>query len=85
MRYGRGGRVHIDRRDFNTRSIGMKRKRSALLPSEDKMDVEENDEESERKRRLEERWKFDLDDVPAVGPRGADEENRILIDDYDFP
>ena len=85
MRYGRGGRVHIDRRDFNTRSIGMKRKRSALLPSDDEMDVEENDEESERKRRLEERWKFDLDDVPAVGPRGADEENRILIDDYDFP
>lgn len=85
MRYGRGGRVHIDRRDFNTRSIGMKRKRSALLPSDDEMDAEEDDEESERKRRLEERWKFDLDDVPAVGPRGADEENRILIDDYDFP
>lgn len=85
MRYGRGGRVHIDRRDFNTRSIGTKRKRSALLPSDDEMDVQEDDEESERKRRLEERWKFDLDDVPAVGPRGADEENRILIDDYDFP
>ncbi|CAA7267867.1 unnamed protein product [Cyclocybe aegerita] len=35
-----------------------------------------------RRWHLEERWKYDLDDVPPVGPEGADEQDRILVDDY---
>ncbi|CAA7267434.1 unnamed protein product [Cyclocybe aegerita] len=35
-----------------------------------------------RQQHLEERWKYDLDDVPPVGPEGADEQDRILVDDY---
>ena len=36
-----------------------------------------------RRKRLEERWKFDVDDMPPVGPDGAEERDRKLIDDYD--
>jgi enhancer of polycomb-like protein len=46
------------------------------------MDVDE-DAEGERRRQLEERWKFDADDAPPVGPDGSEEQDRTLIDDYD--
>ena len=41
----------------------------------------ENDEDMERMRRLEERFRYDDDDVPAVGPGGPDEHDRKLIDE----
>lgn len=40
----------------------------------------EDEEEAERLRRLDERWRFDSDDVPAARPN---EQDRVLIDDYD--
>ncbi|TFK38452.1 enhancer of polycomb-like-domain-containing protein [Crucibulum laeve] len=84
IRYGRGGRLRVDRREFNQPPIIPKRRRlSALLGSEDDMDVDNDPEEEERKRRLEERWRFDMDDGPVIGPQGADEQDRVLIDDYD--
>jgi enhancer of polycomb-like protein len=73
----------VDRRDAAPRSI-VPIKRSGLFAfdsDEDDMDVDE--EESERSTRLIERWRFDIDDVPAFGPQGADEQDRILVDDYD--
>jgi enhancer of polycomb-like protein len=58
----------------------VKHSRSALFgpPSsdDDEMDVEDMN-------RLKERWRFDPDDCPAVGPEGADEQDRILTDEYD--
>lgn len=33
--------------------------------------------------RLSERWKFDDDDGPAVGPDGSEEQDRVLVDDYE--
>lgn len=42
-----------------------------------------NDEDEESLRRMKERWRFDSDDLPAAGPDGPDEEDRILVDDYD--
>ncbi|KAJ8592297.1 hypothetical protein M405DRAFT_60889 [Rhizopogon salebrosus TDB-379] len=33
--------------------------------------------------RLRGRWRFDKDDEPTVGLEGADEQDRVLIDDYD--
>jgi len=47
------------------------------------MNVDEAAEDDDSGSRLEERWKFDLDDGPAIGSHGADEEHRILVDDYD--
>ena len=40
-------------------------------------------DEKGRKRRMRERWRFDADDVPAIGPDGPDEKDRVLVDDYD--
>jgi len=59
-------------------------KRSALYdlnPPNDDMEVDE--EETESSRRVMERWRFDMDDVPSIGPQGVDEQDRILVDDYD--
>jgi len=89
VRYGRGGRVLVDRRQNLSRRPISKMARSSLFglgDEEDKedepMDVDEDPEEEERKRRLDERWRYDTDDVPPVGPEGADEQDRILVDDY---
>lgn len=46
------------------------------------MDVDVDAEEVEIRQRQEERWKYD-DDAPFVGPEGSDEQDRILVDDYD--
>ncbi|KAH9475176.1 Enhancer of polycomb-like protein 1 [Psilocybe cubensis] len=91
MRVGRGGRILLDRRDAVARRPVKKLPRSSLFAlgdSEDEsagadgMDVDEDPEEIERNRRLEERWRFDEDDVPPTGPEGPDEQDRILVDDY---
>lgn len=80
VRVGRGGRIMLDRRRpavAPSMSI-LQRSRSALFapPEDDNMDVEDLN-------RLKERWRFDSDDCPAVGPDGADEQDRILTDEYD--
>jgi enhancer of polycomb-like protein len=51
---------------------------------DDSMDVDEkeDDEGADRLRRLQERWRYDSDDVPPVGPEGPDEQDRVLVDDY---
>lgn len=40
-------------------------------------------EEQEKTRRALEQWRFDADDVPAVGPGGPEEQDRVLVEDYD--
>ena len=39
-------------------------------------------EDEEIARRLQERWRFDQDDGPAVAPEDAEEQDRMLVDDY---
>lgn len=80
LRYGRGGRLMVDRRLSTTPSIVSSRKQPTAETLSSDMDVE--DEETERHRRLAERWRFDSDDAPAVGPT-SDEQDRVLIDDFD--
>jgi len=46
------------------------------------MEVDEDEEGVEIRQRQEERWKYD-DDAPFVAPEGSDEQDRILVDDYD--
>jgi hypothetical protein len=41
---------------------------------------DEDPEDEEQYRRLEERWRFD---VPPIGPEGVEENDRVLVDDYD--
>lgn len=83
LRYGRGGRVHLDRRDAIPRPFS-NLPRSTLFGIDEPMDVDtENPEENDNIRRLEERWRFDMDDSPAVGPEGPEELDRVLVNDYD--
>jgi enhancer of polycomb-like protein len=72
MRYGRGGRILLDRRNTLTRG-----QQAALLDSPSDADTD-----PEYKRKLAERWKFDADDQPSNGPEN-DEQDRILVDDYE--
>jgi len=84
MRYGRGGRVHLDRRISAPRSFSKRLQRSSQLGlKEENEDEDEDPEDEERYRRLEERWRFDWDDIPPIGPEGVEENDRVLVDDYD--
>ncbi|KAH9949542.1 enhancer of polycomb-like-domain-containing protein [Amylocystis lapponica] len=83
LRYGRGGRLYVDRR-FLSRPAPPKRSRTHEQPPDSDSEAPEDEaEDQERSRTLEERWKYDDDDEPAVGPNGADEQDRMLVDDYD--
>ncbi|KAI0777776.1 enhancer of polycomb-like-domain-containing protein [Trametes elegans] len=66
LRRGRGGRFLIDRR------LNVK-----LRPAS----FGDDEEDKERLRRIEERYRFDDDDAPAFGPGGPDEQDRKLIDE----
>ncbi|EAU81386.1 hypothetical protein CC1G_05216 [Coprinopsis cinerea okayama7 len=86
LRYGRGGRLLMDRRDAAPRRPIPKAARSSLFGGgdDDDMEVDEQDpEEVERLKRLEAQWRYDADDGPACGPEGPEEQDRILVDDYD--
>ena len=79
-RRGRGGVLRVDRRAHQARTSRDARlseiNSKTTPPAEDnKFDVEE------RMMRLRERWRFDNDDEPPVGPDGPDEQDRTLIDD----
>lgn len=83
LRIGRGGRRMLDRRDFTSRPEFTKRQKLESSSDESEaMEVDEDPEELERRRRLEEQWKYDQDDVPAFGPQGQDEQDRVLVDEY---
>lgn len=96
MRVGRGGRIILDRRSAVPRSIAPKMPRSSLFglgdadeddekEGDESMDVDEDKEdpeEADRLRCLQERWRYDSDDAPPVGPEGPDEQDRVLVDDY---
>ncbi|KAL0573518.1 Enhancer of polycomb-like protein 1 [Marasmius crinis-equi] len=76
LRFGRGGRRFVDRRpptDSHTSIAGRKRPR----------ETEGDEEDEERDRRLRERWRFDSDDSPPYGPKGSDEQDRVLVDEFD--
>ncbi|KAK1224970.1 Enhancer of polycomb-like protein 1 [Marasmius sp. AFHP31] len=75
LRYGRGGRRFVDRRpQSDTYTLATGRKRP--------LDREEDELAEERDRRLRERWRFDSDDNPPYGPKGSDEQDRVLVDEF---
>jgi len=78
----------VDRRNLNVRSpSSYKRSEEGIkfssLPQSRKHGRTDDDEDEERDRRARERWRFDVDDCPAAGPEGSDEQDRVLVDDYD--
>ena len=86
-RLTRLGGIALDRRDALQRlgihddDITSMRRRRSFGRSLEEMFNDAEDEEMAR--RLEERWRFDQDDDPAVAPEGAEEQDRMLVDDYD--
>ena len=84
LRFGRGGRLLVDRRHVTPRLPLMRKQKPQSPFAADNMVVdEEHDEDKYRVLRLAERWKYDADDYPSVGPQGSDEQDRVLIDDYE--
>ncbi|KAF7800350.1 hypothetical protein EIP86_011600 [Pleurotus ostreatoroseus] len=71
-RFGRGGRMHVDRRIPGGRR----------LPSLPVCVSDDENSDEDRQRRLEEQWRFDDDDGPAFGPAGQEEQDRKLVDDF---
>ncbi|KAF7798750.1 hypothetical protein EIP86_009975 [Pleurotus ostreatoroseus] len=69
-RFGRGGRMHVDRRIPGGRR----------LPSLPTRGSDDENSEEDRQRRLEEQWRFD--DGPAFGPAGQEEQDRKLANDF---
>ncbi|KAG7087533.1 hypothetical protein E1B28_013492 [Marasmius oreades] len=82
MRYGRGGRMFVDRRVPFSNGFSSRLKRTREDPDDDTMDVD-CEEDEEHDRRLKERWRFDSDDGPPYGPNGSDEQDRALVNDFE--
>ncbi|PPR07151.1 hypothetical protein CVT24_010699 [Panaeolus cyanescens] len=83
LRYGRGGRLHVDRRE--TRLSTLKKKYGSSLFGVDSIPEDMDTEMSQDPdswEQLEQRWHFDNDDAPAKGPLGSEEDDRVLVDDY---
>jgi enhancer of polycomb-like protein len=88
LRVGRGGRLHLDRRQHPLISPDIDTRRLLTMGDSEHSDDSEAtaldslDYLEEDRRRLEERWKFDEDDSPPVGSIGVEEQDRVLFDDY---
>ncbi|KAK0483846.1 hypothetical protein IW261DRAFT_1465365 [Armillaria novae-zelandiae] len=78
LRFGRGGRMHLDRRSTVASSVPRRESPTDL----DAMDVDV-DKDAQMKR-LQERWRFDPDDAPSIGTSSPEEQDRQLVDDYDL-
>ncbi|KDQ53289.1 hypothetical protein JAAARDRAFT_137127 [Jaapia argillacea MUCL 33604] len=83
MRRGRGGRLFLDRHsDVRSSRLSMGRRemrgKHAITVDEDA-----SPDDRERAWRLSDRWQFDDDDGPAVGLEGAEERDRVLVDEWD--
>ncbi|KAF9242838.1 enhancer of polycomb-like-domain-containing protein [Melanogaster broomeanus] len=87
-RLTRLGGTMLDRRDAFMQRLGIRpdsvtstqHRRGFGRRLEEAFDDCENDEDM---RRLRERWRFDEDDDPLVAPDGAEEQDRVLVDDYE--
>ncbi|KAI0065205.1 hypothetical protein BV25DRAFT_146653 [Artomyces pyxidatus] len=77
-RRGRGGVLRVDRRSRTSqRSEDIVFTRRSSEGDDDSSDLQEVS------RRMRERWRFDEDDQPLTGPHGSDEQDRVLVDEFD--
>jgi len=84
VRRGRGGVLRVDRRTTRRSPardelLGFPRR---LTGSASERSEEESTTETEVSWRVRDRWLFDADDEPSVGPDGPDEKDRVLVDEF---
>ena len=87
MRRGRGGVLRVDR---HTSRRSLQRDELVQYPRRSTSSASTGSEESEDKYatdrevswRIRDRWLFDADDEPSVGPDGPDEKDRELVDEF---
>ena len=78
LRYGRGGRLHLDRRlplDYRASADSEIESTSGSL-EDMKAEIQE------RARRRAEQWRFDSECPQGHGDTVPDEDDRMLLDDY---
>ncbi|EGN97434.1 hypothetical protein SERLA73DRAFT_161474 [Serpula lacrymans var. lacrymans S7.3] len=88
IRFARARRLCLDRHDslvklpalHQSSSSGVSDRKAEFMR---RMRQFDDDGDEERVSKLHERWRFDDDDSPVVGPEGPDEQDRVLIDDYE--
>ncbi|KAI9453934.1 enhancer of polycomb-like-domain-containing protein, partial [Russula earlei] len=84
VRRGRGGVLRVDRR-FARRSLaGDGLSGSGRLTSSLSADSNMSEEVTTKEVswRIRDRWLFDADDEPSVGPDSPDERDRVLVDEF---
>ena len=83
-RRGRGGILRFDRRSHRTKPLEDQDFASVARQGPQEFTIDfDADERVERAKRLRSQWLFDADDEPALGPDGQDEQDRVLVNDYD--
>ena len=58
------------------------RRLSSTASVDSEMASEESNADKEMSWRIRDRWLFDADDEPSVGPDGPDEKDRVLVDEF---
>jgi enhancer of polycomb-like protein len=87
VRRGRGGVLRVDRR-ITRRSpprdelLSYPRRSTRPTTADSEMPEEESTAEKEVSWRIRDRWLFDADDEPSIGPDGSDEKDRVLVDEF---
>jgi enhancer of polycomb-like protein len=87
VRRGRGGVLRVDRR-ITRRSpprdelLSYPRRSTRPTTADSEMPEEESTAEKEVSWRIRDRWLFDADDEPSIGPDGPDEKDRVLVDEF---
>lgn len=87
VRRGRGGVLRVDRRTTRRSPprdelLSYPRRLTRPTTADSKMPEEESTTEKEASWRIRDRWLFDADDEPSVGPDGPDEKDRVLVDEF---
>ena len=87
MRRGRGGVLRVDRRTTRRSPrrdelLSYPRRSTRPTTTDSEMPEEESTAEKEVSWRIRDRWLFDADDEPSVGPDGPDEKDRVLVDEF---
>ena len=87
MRHSHGGMLRVDHRTTHwspPRNELLNYPWRLTWPTTADSDMPEEESTAEKKVlwRIHDRWLFDADDKPSVGPDSPDEKDRVLVDEF---